>query len=365
MALAPARQAVAQGVTLKRPRLVLRRDAEGRVYAGGHVFATMRERPPGDGGFTDIVNALDTLNVRDGTLTWIDALRDAPPLTLHAVDIAMARDGDLVTLSASTSPPAELAASLALEARIRLPAGALATASGTVRPAVRGGDVVAWKPWVELPAEVAGGRGDVAMTIELTGGRATAGSLDLALADVDARLAPDLAPLRLRSLAGKLDYGAQDVNGVRRVTARDVVVATSAPADAAPIGPLALDFNLPFDGRGETRIRVASLDLAVAESVAEALPLPKEVRRLIAEARPRCKVSSAEVLITGPLAAPERHAVDATVADLSVQRIGRFPALAGVTGTLALRPEGGSAKLESARAENVAVPGLVDPVNIE
>lgn len=351
-------------VTLRRPSLTARRDASGRVHLGGYVIPMLRDAGGGSPPM-ETIRALDTLNVEDGTLQWIDELRAAPPLTFAQVNVALTRNGDALALDATAAPPSALAKSLAVAGSVRLSELAIATASGTVTPSVRGADLDAWKPWLDFPVDIIQARGDATLSVTLESGRVTAGRIDADLADLDARLAPDLEALELRALRGQLAFGAAAANGVRRITGSGITAVPAAPADAPAVGPIGFETNLPFDGEGETRLSVANLDLALAESVAAALPLPPDARRLLAEAHPRGRVLSAEARITGSPKAPTDHAVDAKVADLSIRRIGRFPGLSGITGSIALRPEGGSAQIAAARMEGVAIPGVPEPLTID
>ncbi|MCZ7563541.1 MAG: hypothetical protein M5U08_06745 [Burkholderiales bacterium] len=65
-------------------------------------------------------------------------------------------------------------------------------------------DLAAWQAWVDYPVEVAGGRGALKAWLGFDGMRITELTLDLALAEVAARLAPDLPRLELESMQGRI-----------------------------------------------------------------------------------------------------------------------------------------------------------------
>src|SRR5439155_387858 len=71
-------------------------------------------------------------------------------------------------------------------------------------------DLAAWRAWIDYPLDVRAGQGAIRVWTTLENGRAKEGTADVALSNVRARLAHNLAPRELVSVRGRFaDLGTR------------------------------------------------------------------------------------------------------------------------------------------------------------
>ena len=78
-------------------------------------------------------------------------------------------------------------------------------------------DLAAWRAWIDYPLEIGRGRGGLRLWLSFADKHLQEATADVALADLSARLAPDLPALELRFLRGRLsarvDRGGYEIGG--------------------------------------------------------------------------------------------------------------------------------------------------------
>src|SRR5204862_7884307 len=136
---------------------------------------------------------------------WRDEKRGAPPLALTALNFRLRSAGDAHSFGFAARPPVELGASFELRAELD---GRSITApqawSGRVFAEFGATDLAAWRAWLDYPLDLQQGQGALRLWATLENGRLREATADVALAQVHARLAPELAPLELAALQGRL-----------------------------------------------------------------------------------------------------------------------------------------------------------------
>jgi uncharacterized protein (TIGR02099 family) len=279
-----------ESLTFDAPELEVRRLADGRFQVAGYTLDT---GGGGDGAALDWLLSQRDVRIRAGRLRYVDegqgggeravvfddldlqlrngvgshrfALRGRPPADWSApVDLRGDFGRPLFT------PPSQLAqwqgrlylqsdfidlARVAAVLRLRAGTERIASAQGAVRL------------WAAI---------DAARLVQLTA--------DLALADVAAQLATDVAPLRVRRLQGRL---TQRVWGSAQEGGQEIELGQLSfggiPGSVAPIGQLRLRTTRATAGRGARgELTVAALELGAVTALAPALPLPAGWRDALA-----------------------------------------------------------------------------------
>ena len=97
------------------PTLNLRRDASGQLFVAGIPLST-----GGDGAdVSDWILGLRKIRIDNATLVWEDALRQAPPLRLEALNFALDNFGRSHRFGLTARPPAELASPIDVRGDLR------------------------------------------------------------------------------------------------------------------------------------------------------------------------------------------------------------------------------------------------------
>src|SRR2546427_4770531 len=332
-------------LAIDRPRLEVRRDAQGALFIAGMKLAADGERR-----FTDWLLGQEEIVISNAEIEWRDEKRAAPPLALSALSLRLQNSGDQHSIGLTARPPEELGSSVELRAQLE---GGSATDpaawNGRLYAQLGYTDLAAWRAWIDYPLDVRAGQGAIRVWTTLENGRVTEGTADVALSNVTARLAHNLAPLELVSVRGRLQ--GRTLRDGYEFSGRGVALSAEN-ALAIP----ATDFQLVLkpgatgaDASGAAAANV--IELEPLAQLAATLPLPADVRRLLADLAPRGRLLDAKLEWGGDLAAPKRIAVRGRFADLGLRARGEVPGFSGLSGSIEASEAKGSVSLASRKAE--------------
>jgi uncharacterized protein YhdP len=200
------RSALVGGVRLKslvieRPDLVVRLDRAGALSVAG--VAVNLDGP--DSGLGDWVLAQALIQIRDARLVWIDEVRGAPPLVLTDVVLQLENRRSQHRFALRARPAAEIGTFVDLRGdfRSRRAAG-FAKARGRVYVNMPYLNLGAVRHWIDLPVTLESGAGAVEGWLDFATGVAQGATLDLRLAGAVARFDPEIEPLDLPEVQGRL-----------------------------------------------------------------------------------------------------------------------------------------------------------------
>src|SRR3954470_1900163 len=347
-------------LAIDSPRLNVRRDAAGAIYVAGMKLASSSR---GDSHLADWVFDQAEISVHNAQIEWLDEKRGAPPLTLTDVDLRLRNRGQEHLIGLSARPPAQLGA--ALDVRADLAGGSLAEFSawnGKLYLELGATDLSAWRAWVDYPIDVQRGEGALRIWAVLENGQPRQATMDLALANVVARLRKDLPPFDLASLRGR-------VQAQQREDGYDFSGRQLALAPRKGPGLAATDFRIQWQPAGKApehgSASFNALDLEPLAHLAEALPLPLELRKPLIGLAPRGRLLDAKVEWTGPPNAPSQYAAKARVSELTTRAWENIPGLSGFSGAVDANEAKGTLQLAS-RKTAVELPHLLaEPVRFD
>jgi uncharacterized protein (TIGR02099 family) len=341
-----ARELRLASFVVEGPRLAIRRDAKGAITVGGI------ELSGGEGGgrFSEWVLGQSEIVIRDAAVTWTDEMRGAPPLALEALNFRLHNDGERHAIGLSARPPRHLGPGVELRAELAGRSLAeLAEWNGRLYAELGYTDLAGWRAWVDYPLEVRSGKGALRLWATLQAGRLARATADVALSEVAARLGSDLPLLEIASVRGRLhgrSAGRGYEFGVRNL-------ALSVP-DAPPMN--ASSFRLLWEPAEGAKPQSGSfsanlLELEPLAHLAEFLPLPADVRKLLADLAPRGNLLDARLDWSGEL--PDRAAYTARMrfAGLGAKAWGAVPGFAGISGSVEANERRGTLYLASQKAE--------------
>lgn len=333
------------------PALDVRRDAAGRLHVAGLEV--------GGGGAPS--DALDwffkqhEFVIRRGAVRWTDEQRGAPPLQLTEVDVVVRNGLRRHELRIDATPPAAWGERFSLRGRFTQPllgrAGDWRRWSGTLHADLPRASARELNRHVNLPFELDGGEGALRAWVDVKNGEPRAATVDLALADLTLRLAPELEPLAFSQVEGRVS-ATRHAHGFALAAQR--FGFTTADGLAWPRGALSLVLQRKAEGAAHDGgdFNAERLDLALMAQVAHRLPLGAPLRKALAELAPQGVVQGLDARWDGPLEAPERYRVKARASGLSVAAApptepGGFgrPGWRNATVELTANEKGGDARL--------------------
>lgn len=328
------------------PALSIRRDAEGRIFLAGIEL----NRPDSDSGFADWLLQQSRIVIRNAVIEWRDEKRQAPALTLSRVNLRLENSGRRHRLGLQAVPPAELAAPLDIRADLKGEKVAdLAAWEGRVYAKLDHADIAAWQTWLPLPFELRHGYGGVQAWLGFKAGGVGEVTADVRLIDVTARFASDLPQLDLHRLSGR--FGWKPLPGGFEFSAQRLSLAAKSGVNL-PATELLVHY-VPAQGKkfAEGEIRVDGLNLEPLAKLADALPLPPEVRGNLAEIDPQGSFRDFSVKWSGDWKAPQRYKAKGGFTGLGMKPHGKLPGFSGLSGNFDANEKSGTLALDSHRVQ--------------
>jgi uncharacterized protein (TIGR02099 family) len=334
-------------IYIDKPELDIRRAADGKIYVGGLEIS--RDRAGGESAAADWFFSQTEFALRGGTVRWTDELQRAPPLALTQVDWVMrnARRRHLLRLDAT--PPPEWGDRFTVRGIFRQSllsgsAGDIDAWTGQLFAEFNRVDTSRIRQYVSmdtLGVELARGNGALRAWADVSEGRLTGGTADVALRDVDARFGAKLQPLAFEFVAGRVG-GGQRPNGFDFNT--EGLRFRTSDGLQWPGGNVALSHTSDEAGAPQhTELKADKLDLAALAQIANRLPLDAATHGFIASFAPKGLVEAVEARWQGSLAAPSTYAAKGRVSGLTIAALPApsQPAVSTSAGTHAAHPKPG------------------------
>ena len=345
---------------LEGPQLDVRRSVDGRLWVAGLDVS----RGGGEGRAADWFFRQREAVVMGGTLRWTDELRGAPPLVLSDLQFVVRNSGLRHALRLDASPPGDLGERFSLRGVFRQPLlsqhpGRWQDWKGQLYADFSGVDLSRLRQYADLGVQVRTGQGLLRAWVDVEGGEVTGGAAQVALSQVDARLAPDRAPLLLNSLSGRLS-GKRLPQGFE-VETRELQFQ-AADGRRWPGGNVALTWQ---GDRGKQpaqgQLRADRLDLDALRRLAGHLPLDAASRALLEAHAPKGLVDQLQASWEGAVDAPRKFQAKGRLSglELPVHAASGRPGLRGATLDFDVSDAGGKGRLQIERG-GVEMPGLFE-----
>ncbi len=321
-----ARELRLHSLAIEAPRLTLRRDLQGAIHVAGIELGAK----PGRGGLADWILAQREIVIRNAAIDWLDERRSAVPLELRALQFRLRNRGEVHQIGLSAQPPRALGANLDLRASLVGHSSTQPQAwNGRVYAELGSTDLAAWRAWIDYPVDVSSGQGALRLWATFGAGKLVDATADLALTGVAVRLGNDLPQLQVQSVAGRVQ-GRQTARGYEFGVRRLALVPVQGPA------MLATSFSASWDGAPPSHGTVSAdlIELAPLASLAETLPFPAELRKLLAELAPQGSLIDVNFEWSGELPDPARFRSRARFEGLGMSAWRAFPGFTNLSGRI-------------------------------
>ncbi|MFG6486402.1 YhdP family protein [Roseateles sp. BYS78W] len=352
-----------------KPELVIRRDAQGRIFIAGLGLDGPDHTDAGttDAGL-DWLFSQPELAIIGGRVRWVDEKRaDARPLELSDLNFIMRNSLRRHQLRLDATPPADWGRRFTLRGRftqnvLKRPAE-FQYWSGELYAELPRADLSQLRRHVDLPFQLSEGDGAVRAWGQIEKGEPVSATLDLALRAVRLKLLDSAPELDLDHIEGRLDLArAKDKLSLQAHQLGFV----SGDGVTWPRSDWGVSLQL---GPGDTvlggEVNAQRLDFALMAQIAQRLPLGERAHQLLAELEPRGVLTALAGQWQGTLDAPRSYHVKAQIDGLAIaakpaeaEHLGR-PGLRGASLELEAGERGGTARLAVHDGE-VELPGLFE-----
>lgn len=302
---------------IQGPEVDVRRTRDGHIWVAGLDVSTAGE----GSGAADWLFSQPEVVVRGGRVLWTDELRGAPPLALSNVEMLLQNGKWRHAARLDATPPEGFGERFTLTARMREPL--LSVHSG--RWQQWSGQVYASFPQVDVSqlgrhadlgqVTLTRGVGALRAWLDVERGQAKGGVADVAIAQLDLRLAPDLEPLVLHGVQGRVG-GRRDAAGFQVFTHGLRFVSEDGNW---PGGNLRLAYQEAQRGavaRGQ--FDADQLDLAALSRIAQRLPFSEDAHAQLRRFAPRGLVERIGARWQGELEAPQSYEASGRIKALAL-----------------------------------------------
>lgn len=343
------------------PRLAIRRAVDGRIFVAGLDVSRASDN---EGRAADWFFSQSEFILQHGWIEWTDEQRGAPPLVLSQVDFVARNEARRHQLRLDATPPQGWGQRFTLVGLFRQPLigarpGRWQQWSGELHGDFASVDLSQLRRHADVGVDIAQGRGRVRAWADIERGQLAGGTADVALVDVNAKLDPQLEPLALQSVSGRV--GGRRLAGGFAFHTQDLQFLTD-DGQRWPGGNVSVSWSGP-EGQAAARgeLRADMLDLGALSQVARRLPLGAATHAALASHAPRGLVEKLQAKWQGPLAAPERYEARgrATGLEIAARPDAGSPGIRGATLDFDLSQAGGRAKLVVAQGA-LDLPGVFE-----
>ncbi len=334
----------------------VRRDRDGNWLIAGMPLGMQG----GEGGFGDWLQEQHRIAVRDSALTWIDETLSGIALPLTGVRLEVERRFGAHRFDLRATPPLDVAAPLGLSGELRHPGP---RASGSLYLQIGYADLVTLRQWLALPVDAARGAGALEVWMDLEDGALRSVSAQVALSDVSVRLGPDLPPLELSRMSGRLGWAVNE----RKLDLSASKLAFTTP-DGLHLPPADVRYRrwgAAGDPATRSELRFDALDLAAVTRLVDRLPIDPGVQARLTEMNPRGTLRGFAVGWTGSWSGPGDYHASGAFERVSVAASGYLPGFSSVSGQLRADQRGGSMSLRADRSELALPHVFVQPLPLD
>src|SRR5512139_413368 len=315
----------------------VRRARDGHFYVGG---IPVNPAAPGS-GFSSWLLRQGEVNVGNATLTWVDEVRNAPPLVLTAVDFTLAKTFRTHRLQLRAVPPAQLAQPLTVAGKLSSSdVDDYKTWNGFVDATVAGVSFPRMAAWLALPYQPQQGWGALKLRFEVAHGTLTGAAAGVDLRAIETTLGDGLPALKLARVYGRASW-VRGPDG-QRVAFENLRVAQPGAVLGAP-------FNAGVAWSDTSReITAQAFSLSGWQSILPSLPMDAALRERLQALQPRGRFDDLRLRWRGVQPGMDNFSVVSHFSGLGVAAIGNQPGLTNFSGRIEGDARAGVFEIDSA-----------------
>ncbi|MDP2267456.1 MAG: DUF3971 domain-containing protein, partial [Thiobacillus sp.] len=295
------------------------------------------------------------VHVSKATLTWLDEVRHAPPVTLNVADFDLTNTLRSHRLKLSATPPASLARPLVVEATwtARKPDD-VTSWSGRIETRVAGVSFLKLAPWLEVPYQPRQATGALHVSLDFERGALTQVNAGFNLRGVETVLAENLPALRLAQLLGQVTW-KQGADG-HHVDFEDLRIARTGSALSAPFS-----VGVAWNDKAH-EITAKAFGLSGWESVLPSLPMEAALRTRLQALQARGRLDTLRFRWNGAEPGLDNFSVVTRFTGLGVAARDDQPGIENLSGQIKGDAQAGTFSIDT-RQLAVNLPNLFrDPV---
>jgi uncharacterized protein (TIGR02099 family) len=345
---------------IDHPDLLIKRDMQGLLQISGVQLGGSST----DNNFSNMLLNQSKIAVRGAHISWLDEQHGKPMLIFNNVNLLIENRWNFHRFAIRATPPAELSSELDVRGDFYGTSfDNLQGWSGEIYTQLNYADLPAWKAWLPLPAALKQGKGALRGWLGIDDGKLSHITTDLALVNVQTRLAEDLPPLDINVLSGRVGW---------KETAQSFEIATNKFSlklfNNFVLKPTDIFISLSNmqDIRTSTgEIRANLLELDGLGKLMEFLPIEKKLKEQLAEFSPQGSISNLQAKWNFDNDKQLHYKLKAKLSEMALQRVGKLPGFSGVSGEVDGNETSGNISLNSHNFRLDAPQFMAEPLAFE
>lgn len=336
-------------LTAHEPNLVIRRSKDGILYLAG-VNLSGRDNPD----FANWLLSQAKVGVSNASVTYLDELRLAPPLSLHQLNFSLKNNAWKSLLgrhefSLSALPSLGTAQPILVDGHfIGRDMSNLKKWYGEIHTTLKQTELNAWQPWLDYPVQILSGTGDAETWLHFSALKIDSITTHLQVNNVSLQTAKQAKPLIIKQLSGQL--GWSDHNNRQAVTAKNVHFSLSSGMQmqtASGAWAQSIKKGQPWI---ETKLSIQSMQLDAIKNTLQYFSIPAAWMRYVEGLAPSGKISKFHLVTAGNAQALASYSVAADFNQLSSLAYEQIPGFTRLSGNLKANENGGTLNLAASQA---------------
>lgn len=345
----PLLQAHLYKLAIDNPELTIRRKADGSIYLAGISLAG--ESKP------ELPNWLlsqSKIRIKNAQITWLDELRQAPPLALKRLDLTL--DNPAIN-SAFAKHQFEISATPSIGTNQPIRANGSFVGGdvseidswyGSVTAQLRQADLSVWRPWIDYPLNMQTGMGNANITLDFDDAKIEKISAQTALTNVTLVLNKETTPFIAKQLSGNIDW--DNVNNTQTISAKNIRLSSNSGLNInSGNGSLASSTK---NGKAwfKADLQLDRFDLAAIKQLAPYFKLPASIHAKLNGFSAVGELQDLKLGFEGEASKPESYKINANFKKLGLAAYDKIPGFSNLNGNIVADEDGGKLTLDSHNA---------------
>jgi uncharacterized protein (TIGR02099 family) len=313
---------------INQPDLLVKRDVNGVL----HISGVPLNGQSTDNNFANMLLHQSKIVVRGARISWLDEQHNKPLLVFDEVNLLIENILHYHRFSMRATPPAALSSPLDVRGDFYGKSfDDIPSWSGEIFAQLDSANLPAWKTWLPVPDALKNGSGALRGWIGVEEGKLSHVTTDLALVDVQTRLAPGLPPLDIRVLSGRIGWKNADQGFEVSTRQLSLKLFNNFVLQPSDVFVRLSNTELPGSKFGELRANL--LELQGLGQLMEYLPLEPKFKKQFAEYAPQGRV---EKLKASWAMQDEgfKFRIAGKFDNLSMRRVDKLPGFSGLSGAV-------------------------------
>ena len=342
---------------IDQPDLLIKRDMQGLLHISGVQLGGTST----DNSISDRLLNQSKIAVRGAHISWLDEQQGKPMLVFNNVNLLIENRWNFHRFAIRATPPAELSSELDVRGDFYGKSfNNLQSWSGEIYTQLDYADLPAWNTWLPLPSSLKRGKGALRGWLGIDDGKPSHITTDLALVNVQTRLAEDLPPLDIKVLSGRVGWKAV-MQGFEIFTNKFSLQLFNNFV-LKPTDLFVSLSNLQDLKSSSGEIRANLLELDGLGKLMEFLPLERKLKTQFAEYSPQGSISNLQAKWKNDNDQQLHFKLKAKFSNMALQRVGKLPGFSGVSGEVDGNEISGNILLNSRNFRLDAPEFMADPL---